>query len=363
MNLLLFNLKTDADDPVLGFTTDWANALATRFDHVVVITMESGCVRVADNVTVYSVGREKGYSEFRRTLNFYRTLFKVLRHYRFDVCFAHMMPVFSVLAWPLLFVKKVPIVLWYAHRSVTPTLKVAHALVDRVVTANIEGFRIPSRKLYCIGHGISLNKFSKSIRSENEVFTVASVGRISAIKNIDVIVRGFALALQLTRAPMRLMIIGGALNVADRAYLEELKSLVSSLALENSVEFVGAVAHDKVADHLSQADLAISLSVTRSFDKAILEIMSMGIPILVHNDAFLPVLQDGKASPESYLLGDLDPNTLAAGIVRWQNPNWRLERAGELRTLSESVRAHHGLDQLVDKLMAHFYSAISARRH
>jgi len=27
-NLLLFNLKTDADDDILGFTTDWINALA-----------------------------------------------------------------------------------------------------------------------------------------------------------------------------------------------------------------------------------------------------------------------------------------------------------------------------------------------
>ena len=37
--LLVFNLKTDASDDALGFTTDWVNAIATHWDRVFVITM------------------------------------------------------------------------------------------------------------------------------------------------------------------------------------------------------------------------------------------------------------------------------------------------------------------------------------
>jgi len=51
MNLLLFNLATDYDDPILGFATGWVNALARLYDQVFVITMRAGRVCVTPNIT------------------------------------------------------------------------------------------------------------------------------------------------------------------------------------------------------------------------------------------------------------------------------------------------------------------------
>jgi hypothetical protein len=44
MRLLLFNLATDADDPILGFTTRWICALAERveFTHVKKVSSSRG---------------------------------------------------------------------------------------------------------------------------------------------------------------------------------------------------------------------------------------------------------------------------------------------------------------------------------
>ena len=50
-------------------------------------------------------------------------------------------------------------VLWYAHTSVTPTLRLAHALADRCLTSTPAGFRIPSEKLFVVGQGIDLDQF------------------------------------------------------------------------------------------------------------------------------------------------------------------------------------------------------------
>ncbi len=80
MRLLLFNLATDADDPLLGFTTFWIRAIARRVTSIHVITMRSGRCDLPDNVTLYSVGKEKGYSEPRRVLEFFRHLFSILGH-------------------------------------------------------------------------------------------------------------------------------------------------------------------------------------------------------------------------------------------------------------------------------------------
>ena len=89
MRLLLFNLATDREDPILGFTTRWICALAQRVESIHVITMTSGRVDVPDNVEVYSVGKERGYSEARRVIEFYRLLVRVLRKNRIDVCFSN----------------------------------------------------------------------------------------------------------------------------------------------------------------------------------------------------------------------------------------------------------------------------------
>ena len=97
MRLLLFNLATDADDPILGFATRWIGALAERVEFIHVITMRVGRLDVPANVRVYSVGKEKGYSEPRRVIEFYRLLFRILREDRIDACFSHMIPIFTVL--------------------------------------------------------------------------------------------------------------------------------------------------------------------------------------------------------------------------------------------------------------------------
>jgi hypothetical protein len=64
--LLIFNIKTDATDDVLGFTTDWINAIAAHWDRVFVITMAGGKIDVAENVRVFSLGQERNYSRPRR---------------------------------------------------------------------------------------------------------------------------------------------------------------------------------------------------------------------------------------------------------------------------------------------------------
>src|SRR5919109_155548 len=128
MRLLLFNLATDVDNPILGFATRWIHALAKRVECVRVITMRAGRVEVPDNVQVYSVGKERGYSEPRRALVFSRHLSRILRQDRIDICFSHMIPVFTILAAPAVKLRGIPIATWYAHPSLTWILKLAHHL-------------------------------------------------------------------------------------------------------------------------------------------------------------------------------------------------------------------------------------------
>src|SRR5688572_14425989 len=95
IRLLLFNLATDADDPILGFASGWIRALARHAEFIDVVTMRVGRVHLPANVRVFSVGKERGYSEARRATEFYRILQALLVGRHYDACFAHMMPLFA----------------------------------------------------------------------------------------------------------------------------------------------------------------------------------------------------------------------------------------------------------------------------
>ena len=110
MRLLCLNLAIDVNDPVLGFATHWICAFAKRVEQIHVITMRRGSVRLPSNVQVYSVGKEKGYSEPRRAFEFYRLLRYILSDNQIDVCFSHMIPIFTILAAPVLRRRRIPIV-------------------------------------------------------------------------------------------------------------------------------------------------------------------------------------------------------------------------------------------------------------
>ena len=58
MRLLWFNLATDVDDPVLGFTSRWIQAIATKVERIHVITMRAGRIELPENVRCDSVGKE-----------------------------------------------------------------------------------------------------------------------------------------------------------------------------------------------------------------------------------------------------------------------------------------------------------------
>src|SRR4030095_4048346 len=167
-HLLLFNLVTDACDPILGFTTQWIRELSARVGSIDVITMRGGVIDVPPNVRVHSVGKEHGYSEPRRVLEFYRHLFRILRAQRIDGCFSHMMPVFSALGGPILRARRIPLGTWYAHPSLTLWVRLAHFFSNRMVTSLSHAYPYRKAKLSVIGQGIDTALFAPSPNAVSE---------------------------------------------------------------------------------------------------------------------------------------------------------------------------------------------------
>ena len=351
MRLLLFNLATDTDDPILGFTNRWIWALAKRVEFIHVIAMRVGRVEVPENVRVYSVGKEKGYSEPRRVVEFYRHLFRILRNEQIDVCFSHMIPIFTILAGPVLKAKGMPIFTWYAHPSLTRTLELAHHFSNRIVTSLPTAYPYRHDKLTVIGQGIDTELFAPDGTKPQNPPIILCVGRLSPVKDHPTLLRAAALLRDQCRQPFRVVIVGGPASPKDETYLNSLHKLVKEFALEYIVHFEPPVPMTSLPNWYRRCTVHVNLTPTGFGDKVAWEAMGCGRLCIVANEGF----KETVGNYEHLLL------------FRQGNPEDLANRLKKLLSLSEnekeSIRAFlrhqvirmHSLDCLSERLVKLFH--------
>ncbi|MEA3213638.1 MAG: hypothetical protein QOE70_6695 [Chthoniobacter sp.] len=341
--LLLFNLVTDAQHPILGFTTAWIRELAARVECVHVITMQAGEIAVPDNVRVHSVGKELGYSEPRRAFEFYRHLFRILRAERIDGCFSHMMQVFSVLAGPVLRAARIPLVTWYAHPSLPLSVKLAHFLSNRMVTSLPGAYPYRQDKLVVIGQGIDTRLFTAAEKGTASDATILCVGRLSRVKNHPTLLRAAALL----QRRFRVVILGATSGLDDEAYARELRGLVTELGLGATVVFEKPVPFTELPAHYQRCAVHVNLTPAGFGDKVAWEAMSCGRPCLVANEDLRETL--GSHANE-LLFRDGDASDLAAKLeaLLAKTSGERDELGAFLRGQVERL---HALPRLADRLL------------
>ena len=358
MRLLLFNLATDADDPILGFTTRWICALAEQVEFVRVITMRAGRLEVPENVRVYSVGKEKGYNKPHRVVEFYRHLFRILREDRIDVCFSHMISIFTVLGAPVLKAKRIPIVTWSAHPSLTWVLKLAHQLSDRMVASVATAYPYRHDKLTVVGQGIDTGVFSPDgkVLAEDPPI-ILCVSRLSPVKDHPTLLKAAWLLRQSWGKPFRVMIVGGPAGPRDASYVRLLHGQVKELGLEDIVDFEPALRMEKLPFWYRRCTVHVNMTPTGSGDKVAWEAMACGRLCVVANEGFVQSL---GAYANQCLFRYGDPEHLAERL-RWTLALPDNERARIGDFFRREVVANHSIDQLAQNLMKTFTAAMTSK--
>jgi glycosyltransferase involved in cell wall biosynthesis len=291
MRLLLFNLATDVDDPILGFTTRWICALAERVEFIHVVTMRAGQLELPANVRAYSIGKEKGYSEPRRVVEFYKTLSQILREDHIDACFSHMMPLFTAMAGPLLGWKQIPIITWYAHPALTWTLRVAHHYSTHMVASLATAYPYKSDKLIVIGQGIDTELFSSGSNTlPDEPPIILCVGRLSPVKDHVTLLRAAWLLRQQISKPFRVVILGGPGSNRDTSYMKDLQNKATELELTNVVQFQPPEPMLQLPYWYRRCTVHVNMTPKGFGDKVALEAMACGKPSLVANEGFKEML-------------------------------------------------------------------------
>ena len=285
MKLLLVTQIVDKDDPILGFMHRWIEEFSKHVESIEVICLKEGKHELPTNVKVYSLGKKQTTIIYDSGLlkrigygfRFLYLIWKLQKNY--DTVFVHMNPEYVVLAgwWWRITNKKVG--LWYTHKSVDLKLRVAELFVDVIFTASKESFRLPSKKLQVMGHGIDTEFFApdEKVSRGNHLL---SVGRLMPTKRHDLAIRVAKDA-------------GVALRIAGAGVERE---RLTALALELGVQvtFLGGLTQLGLRDEYRIATKLIHRSETGSLDKVVLEATACGCPV----DTTDPALKSLPLSPE-----------------------------------------------------------------
>ena len=348
MKVLMITPTIDPLDPLLGFIYTLVEQIAQRVDKLYVITLTHRNGKPDGVTEVYSLDTRQ--TRLSKLFYLNRLLLKLMP--QVDVVFTHMYPIFPILVWPCARLFSKPVVMWRTHCHLNMMTRLDHALVNRVVTAVPESFRIRSPKVKVIGHSVELDKFS--FRTEPQVKDgpiILSVGRISPVKNYEVMIEALPILVKAYGLKsVQFILVGGPASESKSDYFEMLKALARERGVEKHCVFTGPVPFNQVAEYYQKAELFISATPTGSFDRVVLEAMASGTIPVVCNKAFLPFLGDFG---DLLVFKDNNPQDLAKKIADLYG--MRQEDKDKIRFfLRKMVETEHSFDARLSKLISVF---------
>jgi D-inositol-3-phosphate glycosyltransferase len=133
------------------------------------------------------------------------------------------------------------------------------------------------------------------------------VGRIQALKGLDVAVRALA---ALDDPEAMLVVVGGPSGKDGDAYLAEIESLAESLGVGRRIRFVPPQPHHLLSSYYRAADVCLVPSRSESFGLVALEAAACGTPVVAAAVGGLRTLVDHGHS--GFLVEGRDPEVFAA---------------------------------------------------
>lgn len=356
MRLLIITQKVNKDDPILGFFFRWITEFTKHFESLVVICLEKGNHdqnELPANVRVLSLGKEKIPTEKNfRFLNKIKFIFRSYKYIwqerkNYDAVFVHMNPIYIVFGgifWRLINKK---IFLWYTHRCVDLKLRIAEKFVSRVFTASKESFMLRSDKVIVTGHGIPLENFTNIIRTKelgSEPIRIVHIGRITPIKNLDVLVETAKLLEDKWNKIFLIDFIGEPIYDSDKVYKNYLNDLISKHNLNNVIHFLGNVSNDKIVTELANSDLLVNLTPTGGLDKVVLESMASGVSAFSSNKTFEDYFGEYK---DRLIFEEKNANDLAQKIMTFFDSG---DMSNVVKNLQKVVKERGDIVKVVNRI-------------
>jgi len=308
MNLLVFNIRIDTDHPTQAITTRWLNEFSLHCKKIYGITIHKGRINLAENIDVFALNKGGSGRPGVIFRFYYHLLFLILKG-KVDAVFVHQAVLLGAMAGPILLLKQIPMVMWRSHRSSSFSLRICHLFSKAVVTSSKDAFPFKSRKMFVTGHGIDTELFKPMNKMKGEKpqpFVIGYVGRYSPVKRIEILLEAASIMIEKSFDNISIHLYGLTQNSIEERYFNKMKQRIEKLELSNIVTCHGAVNNWEMPNIFKSFDLFVSQQETGGTDKALLEAMSMGLPVVMATTTFNRDLGTDLIGKTVFLSGSAD---------------------------------------------------------
>jgi glycosyltransferase involved in cell wall biosynthesis len=332
--LVFVTQRLDPDHPTLGAASAMVRALADRVDEVVVLASSGDRETLPANVRLRTFAAS---TQFLRGARFEAVLAAELMRGRPDAFLAHMSPIYTLLASPVLRPLHVPVMLWFTQQKGGAHLGRSARVVDAILSVDTRSVPLESTKVHAIGHGIDTAMFvCADVPHRDGPPRLLSLGRYAEVKGHDVVVRA------LTALPDATLTVRGEEATSGDAHVRaRMGALVQDLELGDRVRLLDAVPRSRVPELLAEADVLVNATHGMSADKVVFEALASCVPVIAASPVFDTVL------PSELRFADGDPEDLAVRV--------RTAVAlpvDERRRLRSLVEARHSVGHWADEVLA-----------
>ena len=151
--------------------------------------------------------------------------------------------------------------------------------------------------------GIDTDYFKPFERKERSGFIITYVGRISRLKQIELVIQAVAYCKKEGIDAIQLNIIGPK---SDAVYFDELTSLIEKLDCQDNIHFLGTISHENLVAYYQNSDILALPSKHESFGMVMTEAMACEVPVIALKDSGGPdeIISNGEdgilTTKESY---------------------------------------------------------------
>lgn len=348
MKLLILAQKVDIDDDVLGFFHGWVKNIALHCDEVRVICLSKGRLDLPSNTKVYSLGKEYGRNKFLKGILFYFYALRLLP--KSDGVFVHMAPEYVQALYPLNFFFRKPVIMWYAHITVSQNAEWAISKINKVLTPSKESFQYASEKIVSTGHGIDVHKFLPLDIKKVSPPIILAQSRISRVKRLHILIEAIYELRKIHSGPFECHIIGDTIYPDDEVYLSELKALIAEKKLESVMKWIGPVRNISMPKFYNEASVFVRLQGGGGFGKTELESMACGTPAITPTLVYKDVL--GRFANDLYFPED-DAKQCAErihSVLGWSSGDYEVCST----LIRDIVVKNHNLENLAKRIVSEF---------
>lgn len=282
MNLLIVTQAVDQDDSILGFFHRWVEEFAKYCKHIHVICLKEGRHQLPANVTIHSLGKERGRPLLGSIIYAWRFLSLAwkLRH-EYDAVFVHMNQEYVLLGGFVWRLWRKRVVLWRNHKKGSLLTKIAIRLSHEVCYTSPQAYVANAKNSVRMPIGIDTDAFRPT--GNRMPHSILFLGRFDPVKRVDMFVD--ALKILHAKGLQFHASIYGDPTPGKEAYAERVRVAAAPLVEAGVLALHGSVKHADTPKIFSSHEIYANLTQSGSFDKTIGEAMACGCVIVAANDA------------------------------------------------------------------------------